>query len=69
MAAKAWNDRPLGNHQQAAIKAAVEAIENALDETVELSVNDWIAGWTRHLGSVRLDLSPHLEALKGLIDD
>ena len=67
-AAKSWNNRHPDEHQQAVIKAAVEAIENALNETVELSVNDWIEGLARHLGSVRGDLSPHLKALKGLID-
>jgi hypothetical protein len=69
LAARAWNDRPISKHQQDIIKAAMKAIEKACENN-PLRVGDtWSQGWVYHLRETREYLSPHLEALKGLIDD
>jgi hypothetical protein len=69
-AAAVWNRRaPDPQVMQAVIKAVVEGIERACENN-PLRIGDmWSQGWQYHLGETREYLSPHLEALKGLIDD
>lgn len=69
LAARAWNDRPISKHQQAVIKAAVKAIEKACENNPLLPDDIWTQGFVRHLKETQEYLAPHLEALKGLIDD
>ena len=83
LAAKAWNARPISKHQQDIIKAAVKAMEDVNCEFVSTKTDPYWAlfikgeycshdrGTTVEVcGLCIVDhLAPHLEALKGLIDD